>query len=130
MTIDSITKLATKAMQVSTNEAHRTITFRRKGHGHIEATLSKDGSTITCRCTPNFKDFEGLESKYNEKSYLHPVRFPAMTYADFRKLVTFLNTTDTDGKALPKPEPTRVRKPKEELEVEVDEELVGTVAAE
>lgn len=128
MTIETITKLATKAMQVSTNEAHRTITFRRKGFGHIEATLSKDGTTITARCTPNFTK-AGLDYVYNEKSYLHPVRFKAMPYAEFRKLVSFLNTTDLDGKALPKPEPTRVRKAPE-LEFEADEELAGTVGAE
>lgn len=129
MTIESVAKLATKNLVVSTNEKYRTITFRRKGFGHIEATLSKDGSTITCRCTPNFKETGlDLEYEFNEKSYLHPVRFKSMAYADFRKLVSFLNTTDIEGKALPKPEPTRVRTPKVEVEEE-EEELEGTVAA-
>lgn len=128
MTFETLAKLAAKDTLTSTNEAHRTITFRRKGFGHIEATLSKDGTTITCRCTPNFTE-AGLEYVYNEKSYLHPVRFKAMPYGEFRKLVTFLNNTELEGKALPKPEPTRIRKPN--IEVDEAEELIqGTVAGE
>ena len=111
MTFDTLAKLANKETEVSTNETHRTITFRRKGHGHIEATLSKDGATITCRCTPNFKE-AGPAYTYNERSYLHPVRFKSMPYAEFRTLVTFLNNTETDGKALPKPEPQKKAEPK------------------
>lgn len=126
MTFETLKKLAAKGTEVSTNEAHRTITFRKKGHGHIEATLSKDATTITCRCTPNFKDCGVEYAAYNEKSYLHPVRFAAMNYNEFRELVKFLNNTDTDGKALPKPEPTRGKKP--EVELEIDEELEGTIA--
>lgn len=127
MTFESLAKLANKEVSVTTNEKYRMIAFNRKGHGRIEATLSKDGSTITCRCTPNFKD-AGLEYKFNERTYLMPCRFKDMPYADFRKLVTFLNNTETSGAHLPKPEPIRVRKPKEEPEVE-EEELEGTVAA-
>lgn len=125
MTIETIQKLATKSMDVSTNETHRTVTFRRKGFGHIEATLSKDGATITCRCTPNFTE-AGIPYTYNERSYLHPVRFKAMSYNDFRKIVSFLNNTELDGKALPKPEPLNKKAP--ELEFEPDEEIAGTVA--
>ena len=117
MTYETLTTLANKQVVISINEKYRTITFRRKLHGHIEATISKDGKTITCRCTPNFTE-TGLEYEYNERSYLHPVRFKAMSYNEFRKLVTFLNNTETDDKALPKPE-SRVK-----VE-EVDEELLG-----
>ena len=127
MTFETLTKLASKEVSVVINEKYRMIAFNKKGHGRIEATLSKDGTTITARCTPNFKELN--PDKYNERTYLMPCRFKDMPYAEFRKLVTFLNNTETSGKHLPKPEPIRVRKAPE-LEFEADEELAGTVGAE
>ena len=127
MTFETLTKLASKEVSVVINEKYRMIAFNKKGHGRIEATLSKDGTTITARCTPNFKD-AGLEYTFNERTYLMPCRFKSMPYAEFRKLVTFLNNTETSGKHLPKPEPIRVKRP--QVEFEPDEELAGTVGAE
>ena len=123
MTFETLAKLANKEVSVTTNDKYRMIAFNRKGHGRIEATLSSDGTTITARCTPNFKD-AGLEYTFNERTYLMPCRFKAMTYNDFRVLVKFLNNTETSGKHLPKPEPIRKKKAAPEPE----EELQGTVA--
>lgn len=128
MTFETLKKLAGKEVSVTTNDKYRMIAFNRKGHGRIEATLSQDGTTITCRCTPNFRE-AGLEYVFNERTYLMPCRFKDMPYGEFRKLVTFLNNTETSGKHLPKPEPIRVKKPKIEVD-EVEELIQGTVAGE
>lgn len=127
MTFETLKKLAGKEVSVTTNEKYSMIAFNRRGHGRIEATLSKDGTTITCRCTPNFKELN--PDKYNERTYLMPCRFKDMPYGEFRKLVTFLNNTDTSGAHLPKPEPIRVKKPKVEID-EAEELIQGTVAGE